>query len=711
MIRGVIQSATALIYQWWTPPVDAMQKHQEEMEYAALRETKLENRILLSANPLIAVDDGVDHAVDLGATAGDGVDATFHLRLAESHNGSQVEIVVHDQAYHLGAVEDVKSIRVDRADKNEAAAGHNGGFDRAAIDFVDGSDFLGVNPLAIGDEFPSASEQEPDSVSETLPRKSIGDGQVSGADVMPSQADIVPIATVNGKSLSYASESIDRDAVIEEEGFQLAIEQDPVAGNSAHRISSSQLGEVISVDLENSGSLELGENQSLGSEDGFSHATYGDQDGDSSSQSNAQSDLDEVVFVDSRVQDYHQLIAGIATDVEVVLLNPAESGLNQIVTALEGKGNLNAIHLISHGSSGTVFLGSQELTVSNVDQYSEQWSAIGEALAETGDLLFYGCSVAEGTEGAGFIASVAEATGADVAASVDSTGSDRLGGDWEFESVYGSLEVGVVVDTLTRTDYAFILAPPRVLSVEVDDLLITDADIGGTFTVTVTFDQAMDISVSSTPTLTFDPDVIPSGGETLINPSAGLWSLGDTVFTRTYEVVDAGVEFPNVEIDVTGAQSAGGQSLSNYVPNSDFSIDTLNPTVAVNFDNIQLTSGDLLSEVTFEFSEEVTGFDETDLIVAHGAITEFTGSGGSYTATYTAANGFTGTGSVALADGSYTDAALNMGTGGSDSLSIDTEDPSVESVERANADYTNTAFVDFTVTFSENVTGIDVDGS
>src|SRR4051812_37975770 len=47
------------------------------------------------------------------------------------------------------------------------------------------------------------------------------------------------------------------------------------------------------------------------------------------------------------------------------------------------------------------------------------------------------------------------------------------------------------------------------------------------------------------------------------------------------------------------------------------------------------------------------------------------------TATVTAVDGFTGTGTVSLAAGSYTDAALNLGGAGSDSVTIDTENPTV----------------------------------
>ena len=53
----------------------------------------------------------------------------------------------------------------------------------------------------------------------------------------------------------------------------------------------------------------------------------------------------------------------------------------------------------------------------------------------------------------------------------------------------------------------------------------------------------------------------------------------------------------------------------------------------------------------------------------------FDGTGKIWTATYTATDDFDGTGSVTLANDSYTDAALNLGSGGSDSVTIDTKNP------------------------------------
>src|SRR6185369_15465136 len=96
----------------------------------------------------------------------------------------------------------------------------------------------------------------------------------------------------------------------------------------------------------------------------------------------------------------------------------------------------------SHGSDGSITLGSTVLGSSNVASYAEALAQIGAALTPDGDIMLYGCDVAEGTTGQQFIAALAGFTGADVAASTDATGAAALGGDWTLEAATGPIETG-----------------------------------------------------------------------------------------------------------------------------------------------------------------------------------------------------------------------------------------------------------------------------
>ncbi|WP_287371260.1 Ig-like domain-containing protein, partial [Mesorhizobium sp.] len=92
-------------------------------------------------------------------------------------------------------------------------------------------------------------------------------------------------------------------------------------------------------------------------------------------------------------------------------------------------------------------------------------------------------------------------------------------------------------------------------------------------------------------------------------------------------------------------------------------IDRANPTVTVDIVSDTLTDADPTSDITFTFSEAPVGFSLADITAAGGTLSGLAATSDPlvYTATFTANDGFTGAGSVSVAAGSYTDAALNAG--------------------------------------------------
>ena len=170
-----------------------------------------------------------------------------------------------------------------------------------------------------------------------------------------------------------------------------------------------------------------------------------------------------IIFVDSRVADYQSLIDSFVEPAEVFVLDGTSDGLAQMAVYLQGRTDIDAIHVISHGSQGVLYLGSMGLNSSNVALHGSQLAGIGSSLTQTGDILLYGCNVAQGDVGLHFITSLAQYTGADVAASDDATGAAALGGDWVLEQASG------IVDAIPIAviDYRYILpgdATPPVLT-------------------------------------------------------------------------------------------------------------------------------------------------------------------------------------------------------------------------------------------------------
>ena len=158
----------------------------------------------------------------------------------------------------------------------------------------------------------------------------------------------------------------------------------------------------------------------------------------------------EVVVVDPSIPDAATLVAGLKPGTEVITLDPGRDGVRQLAERLGGRKDLGAIHILSHGEEGEVRLGTGLLEDASIGGYRDALKAIGQSLAPGGDILFYGCFVGRGQEGETFLRDLAKATGADIAASRDITGSPTAGFNWSLEARTGSIEADIR-DVMTDT--------------------------------------------------------------------------------------------------------------------------------------------------------------------------------------------------------------------------------------------------------------------
>jgi len=158
-------------------------------------------------------------------------------------------------------------------------------------------------------------------------------------------------------------------------------------------------------------------------------------------ESSPSNDKKEIAFVDSGVEDYQTLIDGLDSSIEVYILDGTQNGLDQIASILEGKNDIDAMHILSHGSTGEITIGNSVLNAENLSSFEQTLQDIGNSLTQDGDILLYGCNVGANGEGESFVDAIANATSADVAASDDITGAQSLGGDWELEYDTGVIDV------------------------------------------------------------------------------------------------------------------------------------------------------------------------------------------------------------------------------------------------------------------------------
>ncbi|WP_296950335.1 DUF4347 domain-containing protein, partial [uncultured Massilia sp.] len=147
----------------------------------------------------------------------------------------------------------------------------------------------------------------------------------------------------------------------------------------------------------------------------------------------------EIVFVEDNVPDLSSVLNGLRPGIEFVVLDSKADGLDQIAAYLQGRGDVDAVHIVSHGSEGVAQLGTASLSAATIATHAGALAAIGAALADDGDILLYGCDTGAGETGQALLQSLSTLTRADVAASDNATGAAALGGDWLLESHVGTI--------------------------------------------------------------------------------------------------------------------------------------------------------------------------------------------------------------------------------------------------------------------------------
>ncbi|HCV29732.1 MAG TPA: hypothetical protein DGO89_05510, partial [Microcoleaceae bacterium UBA9251] len=165
-----------------------------------------------------------------------------------------------------------------------------------------------------------------------------------------------------------------------------------------------------------------------------------------------------LAIVDSKVDNYEQLVRGVKRGTEVILLDRLRDGIEQITEILGDRSGINSIHIVSHGALAALKLGSTELNIHNLDTYSSQLQQWGKSLSESASILLYGCNIAAGESGLKFVQKIWELTGANIAASNNLTGSAALGGDWELEIAIGQINGELAFEKEVLEGYPSVLA-------------------------------------------------------------------------------------------------------------------------------------------------------------------------------------------------------------------------------------------------------------
>ena len=163
-----------------------------------------------------------------------------------------------------------------------------------------------------------------------------------------------------------------------------------------------------------------------------------------------------LVFIDANLDNYQTLVSGVKHS-EVIILDPIQNGIEQITQVLTNYQQLDSIQILSHGDSGSLQLGSLNLSNNNLDSYSSELATWSNSLTENGDILLFGCNLGAGIAGINLVTNLSHLTNADIAASNDLTGNSDLGGDWDLEVTTGEIEANIAVNKATINTYNSVL--------------------------------------------------------------------------------------------------------------------------------------------------------------------------------------------------------------------------------------------------------------
>ncbi len=262
----------------------------------------------------------------------------------------------------------------------------------------------------------------------------------------------------------------------------------------------------------------------------------------------------EILFVDSSISDYRQLVDDVlgrnddGRSIDVVVLDINKDGILQISETLGNYKDLDAVHIVSHGDDGAIRLGNDWLMKETLDDYAPSIEGWQKALDSNADILFYGCNLAAGYEGLTLIENLSLLTGADVAASDDMTGSAERGGDWKLEYKKGGIETSIALSQNLQRAWDGTLATITVTS---------NADSGAG-----SLRQAL-IDAADYDTIAFN---IGGGGPRTIQLNSSLMITNPVIIDGTSQPGFSGT--PLIELDGTNITSPDPNGITLQAHNS-----------------------------------------------------------------------------------------------------------------------------------------------
>lgn len=167
------------------------------------------------------------------------------------------------------------------------------------------------------------------------------------------------------------------------------------------------------------------------------------------------------MVIDSGIADVEVLAAGVVPGTQVLILDPNQDAIAQITRWLQAcQSEITSLHIVVHGSPGTLHFTSGDLSLNNLESYSAALETWCSGPTQPLEILLYSCHVACEDVGDRFLSQLHHLTQANVQAANTWVGNDDRRSQWSLAVTKGAVTMhSLAFDAECLASYSGKLAP------------------------------------------------------------------------------------------------------------------------------------------------------------------------------------------------------------------------------------------------------------